>query len=235
MNRKLVSVFLEKAGAKVETAENGRVAVEKAAARLKAGKPFDLILMDMQMPEMDGYTATSELRKLGYPGPIIALTASAMLSDRERCLRAGCNEFLTKPVDRKQLLEMAERFLKEEASRQARSPLSPAENGDPEEERLVSELESDPEMAEIIDVFLEWLPERIKVLEGSRVSPDLKALGALVHELKGAAGSAGFKPIQEAAAALEAHLRGKAESRRVTEGIEKLIRISKRAKVPARG
>jgi CheY-like chemotaxis protein len=233
VNRKLFSVFLEKAGAAVETAENGRIAVEKAAARLKSGKPFDLILMDMQMPELDGYAATTELRALGYPGPIIALTASAMLSDREKCLRAGCTEFLAKPVDRKKLLEMVEHFIKQGA-RDAQAKALPPSSGkaEPKEEGLVSDLAKDPEMAEIIQVFLEWLPGRIEALEGLRAkldSKEVKEVGDLAHELKGAAGSAGFKPIQEAAGVLEGHVRGKAAERLVAEALEKLIGMSRRA------
>jgi len=99
-NQRLIGHFLRSAGATVTIAENGRVAVELALDAWRNGEPFDVVLMDMQMPVMDGYAATRELRQSGYTGPIIALTAHAMSTDRERCREAGCDEFETKPVDR---------------------------------------------------------------------------------------------------------------------------------------
>ena len=106
-NRELIKAVLRKAGAAIETAENGRLAVE--AANQDA---FDLILMDMNMPEMDGYEATRVLRDQGYKGPILALTANAMVEDRERCQLAGCDEFLTKPIDRMVLIQSIARYVK---------------------------------------------------------------------------------------------------------------------------
>jgi len=92
------------AGLQLLLAENGRIACTKVLQAWQGGKPFDVVLMDMQIPEMDGYDATSRLRREGYPGPIIALTAHAMADDRDKCLSAGCNEYVTKPVDRERLL-----------------------------------------------------------------------------------------------------------------------------------
>lgn len=103
-NQRLIEFILTKAGAEVTVAENGQVALEAVAAAEAAGTPFNLILMDMQMPVMDGYEATRRLRDRGYEGRIIALTAHAMAADREKCLAAGCDEFVTKPVQRSNLL-----------------------------------------------------------------------------------------------------------------------------------
>jgi PAS domain S-box-containing protein len=103
-NQKLIAFLLRKSGAEVEVVENGRLAVDAALAAADAGRAFDAILMDMHMPVMDGYLATQRLRSLGYRGSIIALTAHAMKDDRQKCLDAGCDQYLAKPIDRANLL-----------------------------------------------------------------------------------------------------------------------------------
>ncbi len=103
-NQLLVSRMLTKLGAEVAIADNGQIAVDVALRALAADEPFDVILMDMQMPVMDGVTATRTLRDKGYNRPIIALTAGANASDRDQCLRAGCDEFATKPLNRPKLI-----------------------------------------------------------------------------------------------------------------------------------
>jgi signal transduction histidine kinase/ActR/RegA family two-component response regulator len=102
-NQRLITTFLKRAGAEVEVAGNGRIAVDRALAPGKA--PFDLVLMDMQMPELDGYAAARLLRVRGYRGPILALTAHAMPGERQRCLAAGCDDYLTKPIERHKFLQ----------------------------------------------------------------------------------------------------------------------------------
>lgn len=120
-NQRLISYFLTKAGAQVELAENGRVAIEKLFAAQDQGRPFDLVLMDMQMPELDGYEATRRLRAAGVATPIVALTAHAMTGDRERCLEAGCDDYTTKPISRPKLLATCQRWAKEPRERARRA------------------------------------------------------------------------------------------------------------------
>lgn len=99
-NRRLIRLILERAGCSVDAAENGQVGLEKALAG-----NYDIVLMDMQMPVLDGYLATRRLRAAGYTRTIVALTANAMTGDKEKCTEAGCNGFIPKPVDIDELLE----------------------------------------------------------------------------------------------------------------------------------
>jgi len=110
-NRRLISTLLRKAGLRVEMVENGELAVETALLALERGEPHDLILMDVQMPVLDGLTAATRLREAGYDQPIIALTAHARESDRDRCIEAGCSEFASKPINRTWLMTLLSQYL----------------------------------------------------------------------------------------------------------------------------
>jgi len=110
-NQRLIRAFLQGAGAQVTVASDGVEAVAAAAQRERSGAPFDLILMDMQMPHMDGYAATRTLRDSACRTPVIALTAHAMEGDREKCLGAGCDDYLSKPVDRRDLVRVCAEWL----------------------------------------------------------------------------------------------------------------------------
>ena len=111
-NQRHIAHVLRRAGLWVEVAADGQAAVEVALSALRGGNPFDIILMDVQMPVLDGISATRRLRAADYEHPIVALTASAMDSDRVRCLEAGCDEFAVKPIDRVALLATIERVLR---------------------------------------------------------------------------------------------------------------------------
>ena len=110
-NRRLIRALLVKAGLEVDLAEDGRVACEKALQSRVEGHPYDLILMDIQMPEIDGYEATRQLRAKGWCGPIIALTAHAMATDRLQCLEVGCDDYLSKPIDKRSFLSTIAQYL----------------------------------------------------------------------------------------------------------------------------
>ncbi len=128
--QRLIVILLEKAGAKVTVVENGQEAIDAIQdrnGRQRAGPSgsFDVILMDMQMPVLDGYEAARRLRESGYEGPIVALTAHAMPEDRKKCLDAGCDDYLAKPIDRQSLLAAVARW-----SARASAAISPAHGAD---------------------------------------------------------------------------------------------------------
>ena len=109
VNQKLAIMMLGKAGYKVEVAVNGKEAVARFTESPDA---YDLIFMDVQMPEMDGKAATQTLRRLGFNAvPIIAMTAHAMKGDREMCLESGMDDYITKPIKRETVFEMINRYV----------------------------------------------------------------------------------------------------------------------------
>jgi PAS domain S-box-containing protein len=196
-NQRLIRTILSTAGAEVELAADGREAVAKAQAA-----SFDVVLMDMQMPEMDGYEATRTLRAQGYAAPILALTAHAMTGDREKCLAAGCTDHLTKPIDRTQLLFTVARYAGKEALGQgqaAPTPEPPA--GDPEIIR--SQYAADRELAEVLGQFVNGLPRQVEAMSRALQAGRKEELQRLAHRLKGAGGSYGYPSLTETARELE--------------------------------
>ena len=110
-NQRLIRSLLTASGAEVVLAEDGVLGVERALEALAADEPYDVILMDMGMPRLDGYGAATRLRESGYAAPIVALTAHAGDEERERCLRAGCDDYLTKPITRPKLIDTVASWL----------------------------------------------------------------------------------------------------------------------------
>ena len=196
-NQRLICIILGRAGANVQVAANGRIAVDRATAKL-----FDIILMDMQMPEMDGYEATRRLRGLGHTEPIIALTANAMSSDRDRCLAAGCDEFLTKPINHNLLIRT---IAKHVAGKTGTADTRTATDQMParDEHRIVSQYADDPAMTEALEEFLGGLPEHIEFMRVSLAARCHEKLRRRGHQLKGAGGSYGYPQLSEAAKELE--------------------------------
>jgi CheY-like chemotaxis protein len=109
-NQRLIQMILVKAGAEVTMVADGRAGLEEALTAWRRGQPFDTILTDIQMPVVDGYGFVEQMRGHGYRGPMIALTANAMVGEREKCLTVGCDDYLSKPIDRVQLLSLLARY-----------------------------------------------------------------------------------------------------------------------------
>ena len=186
-NQRLLSMYITQTGATIVIVNNGQQAVERAQR-----EPFDLILMDMQMPVMDGLEATRTLRRSGYTGAIVALTANAFREDREACLAAGYDDFITKPIARDVLYRAL-------AARLAKG-VSPAPNTNPIESELLDEV---PEFIDLVTKFVIGLPGMIQVLDDTLRANDWAGLKFAAHDLKGAGGSYGFPQVTAVAAKLE--------------------------------
>lgn len=201
-NRKLVRIMLEEAGATVTTAENGWIAV-KTTEKLQ----FDLILMDMQMPVMDGYQAATRMRADGISTPIVALTAHAMKDDEQKCLDAGCSGYLTKPIQSAKLLEAVAQHLPQcvtQAVTPATAKTTHATTGSLSAEDLKSTLPlENPIYQEIVEEFVDFLGGHVKEMESAYEASDFETLQQLAHALKGAGGTAGFAILTAPAGRLQ--------------------------------
>jgi CheY-like chemotaxis protein len=98
-NQRLIGLRLIQAGAEVVMALNGQEALDRVGEAAETGRPLDAVIIDMQMPVLDGYEAVRRLRAGGFTAPIVAVTAFAMSEDREECLRLGCDDFISKPIE----------------------------------------------------------------------------------------------------------------------------------------
>jgi two-component system sensor histidine kinase/response regulator len=193
-NRKLLEIVLEDAGATVITAENGETGVALALAARETGDLFDVILMDMQMPVLDGYTAARQLREHDLKTPIFALTAHAMKGDEMVCREAGCSAYLTKPIDTMKLLAAVSGVVGTSAPPRKRETVKIAVEHQPT---------VNPDLEDIAYLFLDELPGRMRELTTARETQDLSIIAHTAHWLKGSAGMFGFDMFTNPAMILE--------------------------------
>lgn len=185
-NRRLLELYIRRTGAAVTMAENGAQAVEAAL-----GQHFDLILMDVQMPVLDGRQATALLRQAGYVGPIYALTANVMTHQVEAYLAGGFSGHLAKPIDRGEFFRALARHL------------PAAEVGTP-----APEAEADPELEALQAAFRAALPDYLGAIDAGLAAGDWPALQRAAHSLKGTAGSFGYAELTDLAAQLDRAAKG---------------------------
>jgi len=186
-NQQYITFLLRKLGLSFVTVEDGALAVEEASRG-----DYDVILMDMQMPRMDGYAATRTLRERGYAKPIIALTANVAKSDVEATRRAGCDDFLGKPFERQAFVDTLRKYIAKSAEKIG--------NGHSETTNMLAEF---PELSEIVVRFCDNLPNRIQSMDEAYQALNWEDLMMHAHRLRGSAGAFGFTDLTAAAALLE--------------------------------
>ena len=211
VNQMLAVRLLEKRGYSIQVADSG----ENALALLEKAAPgaFALVLMDVQMPNMDGYEATAELRKreakAGRHTPIVALTAHAMKGDRERCLAAGMDDYVSKPIHAQELFAVIDRLTANAptpapAPERAEPPPEELQNGALDKKEVLSRVDGDIELLrELYGIFVAEYPKLLTRVREAMTQRNGQALGAAAHTIKGMLANLGAKAAAEAALRLE--------------------------------
>ncbi|MBF0477296.1 MAG: response regulator, partial [Deltaproteobacteria bacterium] len=205
-NQKVAIRYIEKMGYRVDAVANGKEAVETLKTI-----PYDLVLMDVQMPELDGYEATKMIRNndvpvLDHQIPIIAMTANAMKGDREKCLEAGMDDYVSKPIMPADLAQVIDRWISAEPAVEDKQTVEKEDELKVSLDRsiLVDRFDGDEEFyAEILDVFLQDGAEEIAALEKAVAKSDAQLIRELGHKLKGASGNVAAMRLQDLAFKME--------------------------------
>lgn len=231
-NRELISLVLAEQGLWVEEAENGQVALDRLAAN-----NYDVVLMDMQMPVLDGYAATRELRNRGLQLPVVALTAHAMKGYEEEVLQAGCTAYLTKPVDIDALLQQLAQLLGgSEVEVSAGRPVvsvfgESAPDVDVDAGPIRSRFAGNAKLVPIVRKFAARLREQLGNTRAAAEQGNLAEVERLAHWLAGAAGTVGYDAFTAPAREMEAA--AKAGDAAQADGVlQRLVEMADRLELP---
>jgi len=196
-HQRLIADLLERAGAGVEVADSAADSVARILVRT-----FHAVVIDVQLPRADGAAAARALRTAGFDGVMLAVTAAALAGDRKECLEAGCDGYLTKPIDPADLV----RTLAALVRRRSGGPASAGPRQGPFEgtvKPLPSAFADDPDLAGVLDTFVTGLPTQIQAMREAIGNGHYEELRRRAHQLKGAGGSYGYPALSEQAGALE--------------------------------
>jgi PAS domain S-box-containing protein len=227
-NRELLSLVLAEQGLWVEEAEHGQQALD-----LLAAQPYDLVLMDMQMPVLDGFAATRQIRARGLAVPVVALTANAMKGFEAEVLAAGCTAYLTKPIDIDQVLETVAHLLGGEPS-SAPAPLAeaaPLAGAVEDTAPIRSRFADNARLSPIVRKFASRLEEQLQQARAASQKADHAEVARLAHWLAGAAGTMGYDAFTEPARELEEAAQA-GDSAAVAASLGRLAAMAARVEVP---
>jgi PAS domain S-box-containing protein len=207
-NREVLRFLLQEAGASCDTAVNGKAGLERALAAQGAGTPFDAVLMDMNMPVMDGFEATRRLREAGLESAVIALTALALQGDEERCREVGCVAYVPKPIVPSVFYATLAEHVRPAARPDGLVPRStaPEARSDPEQGNVLS-LAQHPRFRALVERYVASFPQLVTQLTHLEHGDRLDEVRVLVHRLRGTAASYGFPEVSQAAGRCEDAIR----------------------------
>ena len=227
-NREVLRFLLKDSGASVEEAENGALGVKAALDARESGRAFDVVLMDVNMPVLDGLEATKKLRRAGYDRIVIALTAMTLAEDSRRCLEAGADDYIAKPVVPRAFLETVARHARADAEPddgESAPDGSDAPRGAPDERTeptpdeggVTLSLAGNPRFAPLIERYLGSFPSQIEAMRAQLAAGEFEALRTSVHRLRGTAANYGYPELTELAGACEDAIRTGASGEEVLQ------------------